>query len=69
MIDRRTVFEIHRLKEEGFKVRAIARRLNLNRETVRKYLITPEPATGRTKRQSKITPFREHLEKLLGDAL
>jgi transposase len=65
MIDRRTVFEIHRLKEEGFKVRAIARRLNLNRETVRKYLITPEPATGRTKRQSKITPFREHLEKLL----
>ncbi len=42
MIDRRAIFEIHRLKDVGYSARQIARELRLGRTTVRKYLAHPE---------------------------
>ena len=43
MIDRRTIFEIHRMANEGSSVRKIAKNLQLNRKTVKKYLKDPNP--------------------------
>ena len=42
MIDRQTVFEIHRLNNLGFSKRKIARKLGLDRNTVKKYPEHPE---------------------------
>ena len=47
MIDRQTVFEIHRLHNLGWKERKIARKLRLSRPTVKKYIENPEPARQR----------------------
>jgi len=41
MIDRQTVFEIHRLNNLGYSKRKIAHELGLDRDTVRKYLEHP----------------------------
>jgi biotin operon repressor len=38
MIERRTIFEIHRLASEGLSVRKIAATLGLSRLSVQKYL-------------------------------
>ena len=38
MIDRRTIFDIHRLAHDGLSVRKIAATLGLSRPTVHKYL-------------------------------
>lgn len=65
MIDKRTIFEIHRLAHEGLSVRKIARRLNLNRETVKKYLQEPNPPRAPRARSSKLDPFKEEIERLL----
>ena len=45
MIDRHTVFEIHRLQNLGFKERKIARTLRLSRPTVKKYIENPNACT------------------------
>ena len=65
MLDRRTVFEIHRLKGEGNSVRGIARRLGINREAVTKYLKHPEKVMVKRARPSKLTPFYELIDELL----
>ncbi len=65
MIDRKTVFEIHRLKDAGYTVRAIACTLSLNRETVTKYLARPEHAVTSRKRESKLAPYTEHIDSML----
>ena len=66
MIDKRTIFEIHRLKNEGFKTRAIARRLRLSRKTIRKYLENPNPPRAiPEKRPSKLDPYRCMIEDFL----
>ena len=63
MIDKRMVFEIHRLKDMGFSIRQIARTLNLDRGTVSKYWKTPgitcKPRPGRS---SKLDPFKEMIK-------
>ncbi len=41
MISRREVFEMHQLRDQGFSLRAIAKQLQVNRETVTKYLTDP----------------------------
>ena len=42
MIDRRTVFEIHRLKNLGYSFRKIAQTLRISRESAAKYWLDPQ---------------------------
>jgi len=65
MIDQRTIFEIHRLANEGLSARRIAHRLTLNRKTVVRYLHDPNPAKAARKRGSKLDPFKEEIERML----
>jgi len=66
MIDRRTVFEIHRLADEGLSSRQIARTLRLDRGTVARYLHDPSPTPPvRKQRASKLAPFYNEIQKLL----
>jgi len=60
MIDKRTIFEIHRLKHMGHSMRQIAVTLNLDRGTVSKYWSSPDiTLKPRPVRPSKLDPFRE----------
>jgi transposase len=65
MIDQRTIFEIHRLANEGLSARRIATRLTLNRKTVVRYLRDPHPTRPSMKRASKLDPFRDEIERML----
>jgi transposase len=66
MIDRRSVFEIHRLQDAGCSKRQIARRLRIGRKTVRKYLDHPErTVTERKPRASKLDAYREMIDSFL----
>lgn len=67
MIEARTVFEIHRLKEQGFSIRQIAKLLHLNRKSVTRYLNNPFPAKPVIQRDSKLDPFKEDIRRLLND--
>jgi transposase len=68
MIDRRTIFEIHRLRNERYSIRKIARLLNLSRKSVNKYLHDPNPDKIRSKRSSKLGPFKEPIAQMLEKA-
>jgi transposase len=58
--------EIHRLHwNQKWSLRQIARRLNLNRRTVAKYLIQPAQTRPRPQRASKLEPFHAAIEELL----
>jgi transposase len=60
MISRRTVLEIAQLKDQGFSSRSIARQLQIDRETVTKYLTDDRPVkTGRAIKKSKLDPYKE----------
>lgn len=66
MIEKRMVFEIHRLKNMGFSIRQIAATLNLDRGTVGKYWENPESTyTPKQVRPSKLDPFREMIKEAL----
>jgi len=66
MIDKRTVFEIHRLKDMGFSARQIARSLNLDRDTVKKYVHDPDiKSNSRSERPSKLDPFRGLIKEMI----
>lgn len=65
MIDRRTVFDIHRLANDGFSVRKIAATLGLDRQTVRKYLDDPSPHAAPRTRASKLDPFKDDIAHML----
>lgn len=66
MIDRQTVFEIHRLHNLGWLVRKIARHLRVSRPTVRKYIENPQlPKAKRVKRVSKLDPHRDLIKEFL----
>jgi len=67
MIDRRTVFEIHRLAHEGYGVRETARRLAISRKSVKKYLLDPDRPRMNVSRPSKLDPFRETIKRLLDE--
>ena len=68
MLDKRTIFEIHRLKNMGMKQRQIARELGVGRDTVKKYLKNPE-STFKTKssRGSKLDPFKDDIDRYLDE--
>ncbi|MBW2072942.1 MAG: IS21 family transposase [Deltaproteobacteria bacterium] len=65
MIDRRTIFEIHRLADQGLSIRKIAKALKLCRKTVTKYLREPNPKRPAVKRASKLDPFKDEVERML----
>jgi transposase len=65
MIDRRTIFEIHRLRNEGLSKQKIAKTLQINRKTVRKYLKDPNPEKPIITRASKLDPFKEKIDQFL----
>jgi transposase len=65
MIDRRTVFEIHRLFHEGYGIRKIARTLKISRDSAKRYLDQPNPPKPVIVRASKLDPFREEIQRLL----
>ena len=68
MLDRRTIFEIHRLKNMGMKQRQIARELRVGRETIKKYLKNPEKTfCTKSPRGSMLDPFKEDIERYLDD--
>jgi transposase len=65
MIEQRMIFEIHRMKDLGLSMRAIARSLKIARKTVVKYLENPNPVKPTVKRASKLDPFKDEIAKLL----
>jgi transposase len=65
MIERRTVFEIHRLAHAGLSARKIAAHLGLSRQTVHKYLDDPNPQRPRISRASKLDPFKDDITRTL----
>jgi transposase len=66
MIDRRIVFEIHRLKDIGLSIREIARHLKIDRESVSRYLKDPDPRPRiRPGRPSKLDPYREKIQEIV----
>ena len=66
MISKEQVFEIHRLKNEGYSQRKIARLLGIGRQTVSDYLETPEKAyTKSKKRRSKLDDFKPLIKQYL----
>ena len=66
MIDRRQIFEIHRLKDLGLTNRAIAKTLKVGRETVARYLDNPDPGKTCIKRSSKLDSFKDEIARMLG---
>jgi len=66
MIDKRTIFEIHRLKNIDWSERRIAQELRAGRNTVSKYLENPEkPFTKPSPRPSKLDPYRDLIDRFL----
>lgn len=65
MIDRRTVFEIHRLKNEGLNIQKIGKKLRIDWKTVRKYLENPDPPKHVVNRPGKLDLFKEEIDRLL----
>ena len=66
MIDRRTIFDIHRLAHDGLSVRKIAATLGLSRQTVHKYLDDPNPKRPQITRASKLDPFKDDIAAHVG---
>ena len=63
--------ELYELKGEGHSIRGIARELGISRNTVRKYVRSPEvPRAGqRSQRGSKLDPYKEYIDGRLSDGL
>jgi len=65
MISKRTIFEIHRLKDLGWADRKIARKLRLSRDTVKKYLENPGRVHKQPVRASKLDPYHDLIDQFL----
>jgi transposase len=65
MINRHTVFEIHRLYHQGLSKQKIAAILHIDPKTVRKFIIDPDPQRSPIRRPSKLDPFKEKIQRLL----
>lgn len=65
MKDQRTIFEIHRLANEGLSIRKIVRILGISRETAAQYLVNPTVARPQVQRGSKLDSFKEEIARLL----
>jgi transposase len=71
MLGGRTVKQLLELHGAGASIRGIASTLSISRNTVRKYLRSPElpQPTPRTSRQSKLDPYGEHVRQRLADGI
>lgn len=68
MIDRKTVFDIHRLNRMGLSQREIQRRLGVDRKTVALYLEDPDrKATRNNKKNRKLDPYLSFINELLDE--
>jgi transposase len=67
MIDKRTIFEVHRLKHLGWSERKIARHLRIDRGSVKKYVTHPEAVQKRPNRTSKLYQYRDRIKALLDE--
>jgi transposase len=65
VIDKATVFEIHKLSHENLSTRKIAEVLKLARATVRKYLKNPIPQKSRVKKSSKLDPYKQQISNII----
>jgi transposase len=65
MLNQRTIFEIHRLKNLGLSVLRIAQTLQLNRRTITKYLDEPDRPKISIERPTKLDPFKDAIAKML----
>jgi len=66
MINKRTIFEIHRLKDLGWSERRIAIELRVGRTTVKKYLENPDQGFAKKRPgPSKLDPYRDLIDQLL----
>jgi len=66
MLNRRDVFEIHRLKDKGLSIRKIAVKLNLDRGTVGRYIKHPEGSGKKqTRRPSKLDTYKEFIKEMV----
>ena len=65
MMNQRTIFEIHRLANDGLSVRQIALSLGIDRRSVKKYLDEPTLQRAPVSRTSKLDPFKDEIERLL----
>jgi transposase len=65
MIDKRTIFELHRLAHAGLSVRKIAKTLGISRPTATKYLEEPNPPRPPILRPSKLEAFKDEIARLL----
>jgi len=71
MLTQESLVEIHVLHRQGHSIRAIAKTLQVSRNTVRKYLrdIARTPAySGRADRASKLDPFKTYLMERIAAA-
>ena len=56
--------EVHRLRKEGYSIRAISRTLHISREKIRKYLVNDQPPAYKRRRQKTILdPYWSYLEQ------
>jgi len=68
MIDEKTIFEIHRLKDEGHSYRRIAAILGISRESAAKYHHSPDiNPTRRKKKPSKLDGFSGLIDDMLAE--
>src|SRR5437588_184034 len=65
MIEKRTIFAIHRLAHNGLSVRKIARTLGIARHSVQTYLVTPTPPRAHVTRSRQLDPFKDEMARLL----
>ena len=68
MIDKQTVFEIHRLKNDKLSNRKIAEKLKIDRETVKKYLDKPQIVVkSRKTKTSILDEFKDYINEILSE--
>jgi transposase len=65
MINKRTIFDIHRLAYDGLSVRQIALTLGIDRRSVQKYLDDPHLKRATFTPASKLDPFKDEIKRLL----
>jgi len=65
MLDKRVIFEVHRLAHDGCSRSRIAATLGINRETVARYLANPSPERQQVARASKLDPYRDMIREML----